>query len=881
MIRIRSASTCSVRCMSALVVSMVAGHAAAATINVPADQPTIQAAVNVAVTGDEIVVADGVYSGFGFIDIDLQGKDLVIRSANGPASTTLNGSFQGRAFLINSGQTSATVIEGFTFDSHGDFFTDEGGAILVQGAGATIRNSVFRNGSALDGGAIAAINGAEVTIEGCRFGAPDFADSGGAIYIADSSVTIDDSEFKDIDLDLISGGGSGGAIFMSGGSLTVTNSNFENLTAGQGGALRAIGSSTNIVETSFTNCTFRNNTTSSIGGALRFLNADATLVDCVFENNTAGNQGGAIYGGGLFMDVVENVQFINNRAIDPVGGGNTLGGAVRFAAQGARLSFGNFVDCLFEGNTASNSGTGGGQSRGAAVYQFSGDSTFTNCVFRNNENRGATTGVSTHGSVVVLGIANVTFTDCLFEGNVARIADDNNATAWGAAISCFSSTGEVTIDGCEFINNDGQQGAVYLQSSAGSNRPVHVVTNSLFEGNTTNFGALRIVTNTESTVTNTIFRNNTSTSARAALAIQNQDTICVVENCVFENNSSDGNGGAIGIFNPLEVTIRNSVFDGNTSAGSSGGAIRIDNTDSVPHATSILIEGSEFRNNEASFGASISAPVFSGSNNITLTVRDSLFENNSGAWGPGIHTQGFLTDGIAPSVVPVVVVESSTFRNNNASSGGAAIRFNTAADATVVGSLIEDNTTNGSGGGIWAQGVSGVGIRDTIIRNNNAVLNGGGVFHTEIADVSSTLNIANSLIAGNATEIGGGLYAEGDTTTNLLNVTVAENTAEILANSINADTGAEVRLDNSIVWSASGVAFEQIAAGFDAEVTANWSNIQGGEAGVSGAGTTNWLAGNIDADPQFADTANDDYTLGEGSASVDAGDSSLVSGIDF
>ncbi|TVS07734.1 MAG: hypothetical protein EA423_03345, partial [Phycisphaerales bacterium] len=709
------------RISATLVVALLAGHAAAATINVPADQPTIQDAVNVAVSGDEIVVADGTYSGFGFTNVDLQGKDLIIRSANGPANTTLDGGFLSRAFVINSGQTSATVIEGFTFQNHGDFFTiDGGGAILVQDASPIIRNSVFSGGGALDGGAIAALGTGTVLIENCEFGNPDFVDSGGAIFVNGPTVNVVGCEFRDIDLFNVTGG-DGAAIYTTGGELNIVDSHFE------GGLARR-------------------------GGAMWVGATDVTIVDTTFLNNQAADQGGAIWVNSAFLNSVENTQFIGNEAIDLDGGGISRGGAIRFLGT---TSVGHFVDCLFEDNKAiSEPGLSSGEARGGAILAFAPTVSFTNCVFRNNISNGSNDGDSIHGALTIQGNSDVTVTGCLFEGNVARSLFDPNNSAWGAAISLFSSTASMSIDDSEFINNDGQQGAVYIQGFTGSPRTPATITNSLFEGNTTNWGALRIVTSTETTVSNTIFRNNTASTARGALAIQNEDTVSLVENCLFENNTSDGSGGGIGISNPLEVIVRNCVFDGNS--GTSGAGIRIDNTDSVPHATTVIVEGSEFRNNEAGFGAGISMPLFGGSNGANLTVRDSLFENNSGSWGAGIHTQGFVTDGIDPSVVPVVVVENSTFRTNSTTSGGAAIRFNTTADATVVGSIIEDNSTNGSGAGVWAQGVSGDGIRDTIIRNNSAVLNGGGVFHTEIADVSSTLNIANSLIAGNATEIGGG-----------------------------------------------------------------------------------------------------------------------------
>ncbi len=46
------------------------GAAAAGTLRVPADYPTIQAAIDAAQPGDEVVIADGVYTGAGNKDLD-------------------------------------------------------------------------------------------------------------------------------------------------------------------------------------------------------------------------------------------------------------------------------------------------------------------------------------------------------------------------------------------------------------------------------------------------------------------------------------------------------------------------------------------------------------------------------------------------------------------------------------------------------------------------------------------------------------------------------------------------------------------------------------------------------------------------------------------
>ena len=59
----------------------------AATYHVPDDFPNIQNAINGVVTGDTIIVRDGVYTQ----NIDFLGKDITLKSENGPVTTIING----------------------------------------------------------------------------------------------------------------------------------------------------------------------------------------------------------------------------------------------------------------------------------------------------------------------------------------------------------------------------------------------------------------------------------------------------------------------------------------------------------------------------------------------------------------------------------------------------------------------------------------------------------------------------------------------------------------------------------------------------------------------------------------------------------------------
>jgi len=68
--------------ISSAMVSLVA-TCSATIIHVPQEYPTIQAGIDAAVDLDTVLVADGIYTGYGNRDIDFFGKDIVVMSKNG------------------------------------------------------------------------------------------------------------------------------------------------------------------------------------------------------------------------------------------------------------------------------------------------------------------------------------------------------------------------------------------------------------------------------------------------------------------------------------------------------------------------------------------------------------------------------------------------------------------------------------------------------------------------------------------------------------------------------------------------------------------------------------------------------------------------------
>ena len=96
--------------IAGMVVLLCAASVKADIINVPADQPTIQAGIDAAVDGDEVVVAPGTYNE----NVDFLGKNITLQSAEGPQVTTIEAILLGPAVRIVGGESQTATLEGFT-----------------------------------------------------------------------------------------------------------------------------------------------------------------------------------------------------------------------------------------------------------------------------------------------------------------------------------------------------------------------------------------------------------------------------------------------------------------------------------------------------------------------------------------------------------------------------------------------------------------------------------------------------------------------------------------------------------------------------------------------------------------------------------------------
>ena len=101
--------------MKVIAVMYLASPVLGTTIYVPGDFSTISVALWYADDGDEIIVGPGVYTDEIENMIDLEGRAIWVHSSHGPEVTIIDGEYQRRGVIFQSGEGNGSIIEGFTF----------------------------------------------------------------------------------------------------------------------------------------------------------------------------------------------------------------------------------------------------------------------------------------------------------------------------------------------------------------------------------------------------------------------------------------------------------------------------------------------------------------------------------------------------------------------------------------------------------------------------------------------------------------------------------------------------------------------------------------------------------------------------------------------
>ncbi len=323
--------------------------------------PTIQAAVNAAENGDEVIITPGTYQGSGNRDIDCTGKAITIRSVYPNDPNIVNSTLidcQGseadphRAFTIGLHNTNKTVLSGFKiingYVDNPDFLSPlrHGGAVsIIRDTDGTveIKNCIFINNYAGDSGGAIQSNHVEVLIDNCKFYNNAAGSSGGGIDCYGEHPLIINCIFMENN-----SGYYGGAIafgdVVEGSSISIENCIIKENIARQGGGVSFSNASVIIkkstisknncngemwggavhtwdVELSIENCDIRHNSAAKGGGLYIYNQSTATVIN----SNIVGNFGSS-FGGGLYCGGSSAINLINSNVFENIAG--EAGGAI-------------------------------------------------------------------------------------------------------------------------------------------------------------------------------------------------------------------------------------------------------------------------------------------------------------------------------------------------------------------------------------------------------------------------------------------------------------------------------------------------------------------------------------------------------------------------
>jgi hypothetical protein len=327
---------------AALAAAFGIGAAHGGTISVPGDFDTIQAAIDAAIDGDEIVVAPGQYAEA----IDLLGKAIAVTASDGPAVTTIDATGLGSsAVLCAVGEGRDTVLEGFTItggagtpDAQG---MTRGGGVLVIDAGPTITSCVLAGNQAARGAGLHVDGGAPLLV-GCEFVGNFAGNLGGGAHLDGGAAQLIDCAFT------ANVGTNGGGVACTGADALIEDCSFTGNNATNGCGLFISGSARPLVadcrfaanfglngggiqsdgaEPVIRACTLVENMVTGRGAGLHINGGAAVVANCRFHGNIADGFGGGLWNRSARVTIV-NAVLSGNAALLGGGMANDSGGSV-------------------------------------------------------------------------------------------------------------------------------------------------------------------------------------------------------------------------------------------------------------------------------------------------------------------------------------------------------------------------------------------------------------------------------------------------------------------------------------------------------------------------------------------------------------------------
>lgn len=680
--------------------------------------------------------------------------------------------------------------------------------------------------SAGKGGGMSLLSG-ELTINGNVTGNGCTANNGsGGCVFTDAPMTINGTvNIDDCESTQYHGGGLAAlhGTVTANGTVTITN-----CTAKQNGG--GIYAESAVTLNALGNTITGNTATDGNGGGIFCtggLIKNTTLGGNAANKNTAGNNGGGIFNNGGTLAFESNQNHVTHNAATNNGGGiyNNNGGTINFNA-----------DPNVSDNQADNDGGG--------IYNATGGTLNFNAPMDINNN----TATGNGGGVFNDGTFNSIGTTALsIEGNQAN----NGGGIYNTSVLAMTSSGTQTIARNTATNNGG---GLWTNGMSGTLIPVEV--------EETVYGVEYIEVQTEqisagipSSVAyiNTgitfsgdhktwargqraggelfMFYAYTSNNERAGYKVLSANIQRVWPDVTNSGQSYQGTIASL-INDPIEVEQDASHITITVSDGTSNTFNYSGNTSGTVSNTWTLLR--PYAINSACKGRLFEAKIWDGSGTLIghyipcrrasgeVGVYDAVtrkFLGNAGSAGSFTagNDNGQTHTAIVTAYAPMNVVTL-----NNITIGGSAADKNTATNGAGIyvegnGITLGNNCTvsyneaSNNGGGVYNNTSATVAFigTDTNIDYNKASNNGGGLYNTSTLEYDN--DNAGFTAQHNSANDGGGVYADGQGNTTLLqNAIVKNNTATRNGGGGYVNTNAIIQLDG---FSTTGVLFQQNHAG--------------------------------------------------------------------
>ncbi len=813
--------------------------ARAATIHVPADYPSIQAALDAAADGDTVLVADGVYTGEDNRHLAFGGKAVVLRSENGAEHCTIDAGDRSHVFYFNnSGEGPDCVVDGFTITGG---MASSGGGLCVTGASPTVRNCLIRNNRAFGRGGGIYLNNSDTIIEHCLIVENRAEENeGGGVYF-----------------------GCGQAVILD---CTISGNHAE---FGGGVYVRCHEPDTATLR----GCVIRANTASLSGGGVFAEGGHVTIADCTISANASLPR----FGGGFACCCGPEVAVTNCQINENTGAGIYI--------ENANATFAN---CAVGGNTAFSSG---------AVVCYDSSAVFTNCTVSDNVvNFGS-------GSALWADSSTLTITNCVLRhtgsGNQAIEAPFSElAVSYSDIQGGWPGEGNIDADPQLAFAGDAHLMPTSPCVDAGTNNPPGGLPADGLDGNPrpldgdgdgnaiADMGAFELHPETP-----TIALDPARIAFTAVQGGPNPPPGALsLRNCAGGTLNWQIAGAApwLGVI-PTAGASSGEVHEV-VLAADTGGLDRgvytctlevsADGAVNSPRYVDVELRvirvhrvPSQYHTIQAAIDAATEGDVVlvadgtytgSGNKNLVFAGKAITVRSENGPNHCIIDCEG---DGrglaLSRSEGSDTIVRGFTITGGNLRGGGILVA---ASSATIIDCTITGNAATADGGGVHITG-SPTFVNCRIV-DNSTPQSGGG-----IACRAGEPLLINCLIAGNSAQHeGGGISCYRDAWVQLYNCTVTGNAATTAGGVFGDSDPGGAMLVNSIVW--NNVPQEVIVESGDLVV--RHCDIRGGPPGE----------GNLDADPLFVDPdgpdndpntwQDNDFRLSAGSPCIDAGDDTSV-----